>query len=180
MNNCFFSIDIGDCILDYLFVHSQDKNGTFDLMIDVKKTLLTDDPLRIFGVFETDNEVTTETYDLVIDSLGNGKKINDPIFKDDFDHTFSQWTHEIRSRMYDSENDREFVAFLNNTNTNYIKDGYLHIVAKWANYTKNLPFTADGCTSKKDNTFWNNDCGPQYPPQYKLPAYFWKVSIQIW
>lgn len=112
VNNCFFSIDIGEeCISDYFFVRSQDKNGAFDLMVDVKKTLLTDDPLRIIAIFETDNEVTTKTYDLVIDSHGNGKYINDPIFEEDFDQTFSQWTHEIRPRIYDPENDREFVAF---------------------------------------------------------------------
>ncbi|XP_030246368.1 gram-negative bacteria-binding protein 2-like [Drosophila navojoa] len=71
--------------------------------------------------------------------------------------------------MNDPENDSEFVAFLNNTNTNYIKDGYLNIVATWANYTNNLPFAVDGCTSRKVNPSRKKDCGPQIPLQYKLP-----------
>ncbi|XP_023162086.1 gram-negative bacteria-binding protein 2-like isoform X2 [Drosophila hydei] len=177
----FFSTDIGEkCGPDYTFVQSQDKNGTFEFRIDVKKKLFKDDPLRILGVFETENEVITETYDLIIGSHGEGiekgncscersqtemfsktqKCAGALIFKEDFDLNFSNWTHEQRSRIYDSENDREFVAFMNDPKTNYIKDGYLHIIARWANYTNSKPFVIDGCTTIKDIANQKKDCGP--------------------
>ncbi|KAL7731541.1 hypothetical protein ACLKA6_013080 [Drosophila palustris] len=75
VKSVFFSTEMADdCGTGYTFLHSVNSTNSMGYKQDLKKKLNDNDVLRVFGVFETKDQVITKSYDFKIDTNGNGVK----------------------------------------------------------------------------------------------------------
>lgn len=79
VKSVFFSTELDDgCTAGYTFLHSVNSSQSLGYKQDLKKKLNVNDMLKVFGVFETKDQVITKTYEFKIDANGNGVKQNIP------------------------------------------------------------------------------------------------------